>query len=804
MPVDRQSSPRLLARLLVVLLVVAGFATITAAAQAQDLIVLNGDPPEVMSGTVGPYDYVYLDGTVELTGDTTITASSIYIGPDAQLSTCYVPITGDGTCTAGRSLNLQSSGPVIVSNALDLNTSNGFGEPGGNLTISGDPVAVGDINTSGSSGGTSGQVSITSGGTLETGGITAPGAGVTLKAAGAIDVSGDLLTQGANATSASQGNPATPATNGGAVAIDSSGGDIRVEGVINASGGYGGSSSRPSGGDGASVSIGGGNVQTEEIDTGGGGGDQGGSPGSSGSVSITAEGSLNVLGPLDASGQSIGASGTPGASVTLTAPGPLTLGGDVDVNGGTASAGGPVTLSGSTVATADLQTMGGDGSGSGSSGGGGGTIAITAPSGATLGSLFTSGGDSGGGSALGGNGGAVTVISSGGSIATGGVATVGGRAGVGPGRNGGPIVLNAKNNLTIGGSLDSSGSSAGGANAPPWSGGGGGSLTLYALTGTLTIGGYASAAGGTGSGNPNSPGLGGTGGAGGPVVIVASAMGTLASLSSAGGDGGQNGPTQGPGGVGGAITAYTTAPIFDAHKLVTSDGGNGNPTGAAGPQHQDTPPSNVTIDPVNGVLGFTSNSPDAQGYELLMAAGSAAPTTVLTTAATAALPLTAAPVCQQVTFTVVALNATIPWASAPSPGVQYTRQPSATQTCAQAPAIVLPAAKKLSLGLLRRVGWVVSVPITLSGIGTVQATLTRTSTTPRARKRRRKHASRASAPVQVLTTAALPVTRPGTLRVRLHLPAAGRVEGAYRLQVTSTSPDGTAHAGATTTWQVVK
>ncbi len=811
MRLDRTPTVRRAARLLAALCAAGGVASAFAAtAQADDLIILNGDTYVASGGSISGYDYVYIDGILRLTGDTTISANSIYLGPDAQISTCYVPGSGDGQCTAGRSLSLQSSGPIVISNNIDLNPAkNANGQPGGNLTISGNPVALGDIDTSGSTGGSSGQVSITSGGTLETGQIYAPGAGVTLKASGAIDVSGELQTQGANASSPNGQTPATAATNAGSVAINSSGGDVRVEGKISAEGGYG-NSNFPSGGNGGSVSIGANNVQTEEIDTYGAGGNQGGSPGSSGSVTITAGAALNALGPINAYGQSIGSSGSGGASVSLTATGPLTIGGDLDASGGASAPGGQIALSGSTVTAADLDASGGYGSAAGQPGGAGGKITVTAPSGALLGSLLADGADTSG--TVGGAGGSVSVTSSGGSISTGRVASNGGRTASGPGVGGGSILLSAKNNLSIGGSADSSGSDAGGSSSPPWSGGNGGSLTLYAFTGTLTIGGYASAAGGTGSGNPVSKGLGGSGGTGGQVLIAANAMGTLASLTSAGGDGGSYGTTQGPGGQGGAIIAFTPAPIFDAHKLVSSDGGDGNPTGVAGEQHQDESPSNVTIDPVNGVLGFTSQSPDAQGYELLMAVGSASPSTVLTTGATTALPLTAAPICQQVTFTVVAVNTEIPWASAPSPGVQYTRQPSSTQTCAQAPAIVLPDARNIGRRRLRSEGWTLSVPVTLNGIGTVQATLTRTatltaSTAPAKRKdkRHRKLTKLTSGPpVAVLSTTALQVTHPGTVRLRLHLPATGRVDGSYKLQVTTTSPDGSAHATATTTWEVVR
>ena len=766
---DRPSLVRHTGRLLAVALALLACATVAAAtARAQDLIILNGDPPQLMSGSVA-YDVVYIDGDVELLGDTTISASSIYIGPDAYLDTCYVPGAGGGNnaCTAGRSLTLQASGPVIVSNRIDLSGGTGTAAPGGNLTISGNPVAVGDIETgpytSGTGTSTSGQVSITSGGTLATGAIHAPGAGVTLKAAGAIDVAGDLQTEGAGNIVATT----TGAASAGPVSIASSGGDVRLDGTVNATGNYG-SGGTLGGGNGAAVTISGANVATEEIDAYGGG-SQNGAPGSSAPVSVTASSSLNVLGSIDVSGQSGGASaGAPGSQVSLSAGATLAVGG-IDASGGYGASPDP--------------------------GGAGGSITVTAPTGASLGSLFTAGGP-GGNDAQGANGGPISVTSSNGSIDTGAVETSGGGSGLGPGANGAPITLAAHTSLTVGGRLDSGGSNAGGSAPSPWGGGNGGSQTLYAYTGTLALDGSASSAGGTGASNTNSNARGGGGGTGGQVVIVAGSVGALASISSNGGDGGGYGNAQGPGGPAGAILAFTTAPIFNAHQAVTSDGGNGNPTGVAGAQHQDVAPSAVTVDPQSGALSFTSNSPDALGYQVLMAVGTGTPTAVLSTAATSGLHPTA-PICQQVTFTVEAVNSSVGWTSAPSPGADYTRQPSATQTCAQAPAFTIPAIKHLSRRRLRRNKWLVSVQLKLKGIGSVEATLVRLGTRSGRRRRRGKS-------VTVLSTASLQVTNPGVVRLRISLPSAGRTLAAYKLDVTTTSPDGAAHSTHTIRWEIVK
>ena len=72
-----------------------------SAAHADDLLILNGDTI-ALSGS-HQYGLVYVDGEMRLTGDTAISAASIYIGPNATLSTCFVAGGGDNSCTSGRS-----------------------------------------------------------------------------------------------------------------------------------------------------------------------------------------------------------------------------------------------------------------------------------------------------------------------------------------------------------------------------------------------------------------------------------------------------------------------------------------------------------------------------------------------------------------------------------------------------------------------------------------------------------------------------------------------------------------------------
>jgi len=775
-------------------------------AHADDLLVLNGDS-ETLSGSQ-QYGLVYIDGDLRLAGDTSISASSIYIGPDASLISCFVAGTGDNGCTAGRSLTLQSSGPLTVAIPIDLTGGTGAVQPGGNLSLSGGPVSVaGDITTAGSGGGPSGQVSISSSSSLAIGGIYAPGAPVTLNASGPIDVGNDIQTEGTDAVLATD---PTRVPSAGPVTVNSSGGDVRIDGSVSA---YGQDAAAPGGlggGNAGAVTITGSDVRTEDIDTTGGG-SAASVPGSSAPIAITARGALRALGQLNASGQDgAGGTATPGAQITLNAAGPLTIGGAVNVSGGQSAGGGTIAIGGATVASDELLATGGDGSGAMPAGGPGGTIGVTAPSGASLGNLTAYGGGSQGGAAAGG-GGAINVTSSAGSIAVGKVETEGGYQNTGSGAAGGPITLSADGDLSVGGGADANGSDAGGSADPPWSGGNAGPVTLRAATGTLSLGGNTTAQGGAGGSAKTNGALGGTGGSGGQIVVVAHAIGALASLSSAGGQGGGYGDTQGAGGPGGAIFAWTNAPIFNSQELVSSDGGDGNPTGVAGTQHQESSPTALVIAPSTGVLSFTSQSPDAQDYSVLMSVDGAAPVTALTSTATSGLQPNA-PLCVPVSFTVVAVNNAVGWTSDPSAAVDYTRQPSPTQGCSDAPKIAAATPLRRSLRQLRRAHWVVTLPLEASGIGQLQATLEQNHSVAKvhkrgkrsAGKRHKRHERRAKASAKTIVTVSMQLTSPGTHVLRLPIPAAARALGGYSVRLTTTSPDGKGHLETTLTLELVR
>jgi hypothetical protein len=757
----------------------AALAINVGAASAADLLVLNGDPPVTLSGSV-QYGIVYVDGELRLTGDTQINAASIYIGPDASIDTCYVPGSGDGQCTAGRSLTLVSAGPLTVASAINLETGviNG---PGGNLNLSGTSVAVaGQIDTGGHTGFGSGSVTIASSGPVATQGISAPAAGVSIIGKGPILVGGAIQTQGSHAVN--PGNPTSLMQPGGPVVITATGGDVDVDGAITTQG-QSGVSGGGSGGAGGAVAINGANVHAESITTFGGNGQATGSaPGMSGAVNIGASATLAVSGTIDTSGAAgPGGSGVPGAPVSLKAGGAVVLGG-IDASGAQTAVGYPITVSGTTVTAGDLNASGGGGSAANHNGAGAGPISIAAPQGATLGALLAVGGNGAGipsNPAVAGAGGAITVASPAGSISAGRVESEGGSQGSGPGANGGPISLNAADDLSVAGDVRADGSDAGGLWTPPWTAGNAGSLFLAADTGTLDIGGQASAQGGTGAGSSTSGQLGGLGGAGGKVTLIAHAIGLLTSLSAAGGPGGGNGDLQGPGGPGGTITAYTNVQIFNSQRLVSADGGDGNPTGAAGNEVQDSSPASLATT-ASGTVSFTPHSPGATHYLIETVTKASTPKVVEKTSKTKGLH-PATPVCQKVKLDVVAVSTTgVGWTSDPSNVINYTRQPSKTQTCSAPAKLRLPSKLGATVAAARHAHWAETLRFHSAGVGAVNAKLHYRTVAGR-------HAT---------VTTKLAIVKAGTHVLRLKLPPAVRAAGSGSLVLTEISPDGrhrTAH-----------
>jgi hypothetical protein len=779
-------------RLAAVLAVAAAVLAAGAPAQAADLLVLDGEQQTI--GGTQSYGIVYVDGELRLTGDTTIQAASVYVGPNAALRTCFVEGSGNGGCTAGRSLTIRSAGPLTLAPGLDLTAGSGTVRNAGALTLEGARVAVGgDITTSGSGGGASGAVTITSTGALSTGAITAYGAPVRLTAAGAIDT-GDIQTQGSAATAAP--DPARVQA-GGPVSLASTGGDVRVSGSVSTWGrdAPGNAGAGLGGGAGADVSITGTDVRSGNIDaTGGSSVDA--SAGPSGSITLAARGALHALGKLDVAGSgSTSGEARPGSAIRASAAGPLVVAGGAYAGGGSSplggAPGGEITLQGGTVDTGTLWAPGANAGNSATprDGGAGGAISVTAAGRSSLAALQAFGGNAPAGATPGG-GGRIAVTSTAGSIATGRVSTQGGWPNGGPGASGGPIRLSAHVDLTVADALSASGTNANGETAPPRAGGSAGAVLLRAATGALTLGDGARAEGGSGAPHPQDGALGGAGGAGGRVDVVTRTLGTTVAIFTHGGAGGDWGDDQGPGGSGGAIYAWTDAPLFDDQKVVDSDGGSGNPLGASGLRVPELSPGAPTIDAA-GVLSFPSRSPDAEGYRILRSVGGAAPEVVLETTQTTGLR-PPAPVCTPVAFTVAAQNSAVGWTSDPSPPVSWTRPASATQGCGDAPRLTARRKLRLRIAKLRRAGWKAVVPLRSSGIGSVRASLVREP------RKGRKTAKRP------LAIAQLALPKPGARKLAVRLPRTARQPGRFLLRLVATSPDGRGRATTTLKLEVTR
>ncbi len=776
---------------------VAALALLAAApaAHAADLLLLDGEQASI-SGDVN-YGFVYVDGELRLTGDTSITAGSIYFGPNSGLRTCYVEGTGNGGCTAGRSLTLRSAGQLTVSSNIDLTAGTGTVRPAGTLVVQGGQVAIGgDVNTSGSGGGTSGGVSITSAGTLSVGAVTAFGAPVSLGAVGAIDVGGDIQTQG------TANNPAPDPARmqiAGEVAINSSAGDARVNGNINASGRDAPANAGAGllGGLGAAVSISGSDVRTSAAST---------PPAARASMPTPAR---RTRSHWPHAGRCTSSDGWTPAGRTARAAVRLRRLHHRRQRRRTARhrrrrvrRWRPRTarrvgrwsdhVQGQSVDTGSLFAAGGNAptAPAPGNGGAGGGIAVSATGNAAVGSVQTYGGNAPVGTSP-GAGGPISIASTAGSISTGRLNSHGGYPNGGPGAPGGGIALSAQNDLAVGGSLDSSGSNANGDAAPPRPGGSAGSVLLRAAGGTLSLGDNVYATGGSGAAHPTAGNPGGAGGNGGRIDVVAQKLGSIVAISTHGGSGGDYGDDQGPGGSGGAVIGWTDAPLFDDQKVVDTDGGSGHPVGPSGLKTQESSPSALAIDPVTGLLSFTSRSPDAQSYRVLRSVGGAPPTVVLESGKTSGLAAPAA-VCVPVTFTVVAVNNAVGWTSSAPAAIPYVKQPSATQRCADAPKLSARKKLKFSLRKLRRSKWKLALALRSSGIGSVQASLVRQ---PRKGTKTSK---------KVLGKLDAKLSRAGSQTLRLALTKAARHQGRYALRVVTIAPDGKGRAKQTLTLEVTR
>ncbi|MEZ5100395.1 MAG: hypothetical protein R3C15_11470 [Thermoleophilia bacterium] len=788
--------------------VAAGALTGLAAGNAGAvLIVLEGDSLDVQ-GTINQ-DIVYVDGTLRMTGDLTINAQVVYFGPSGDLFSCAAPEPGgNDTCTTGRNLTINATSSIAFAThrfnqSLDLTASTNPGA-GGSLRLSAPEIIVSrDVDTRGQ-GAPSGSVDIAAGGRLETTDIFAAGNFIRLIGNGGVTVAGDLVTTTSNrfgtvtVPSAVAGQQAS----GGEIQVSSTGGDIQVTGEIAADGRDASGGGSGAGGNGAPVTLNGGDVRTGRIDTTGGtSNDPAGTAfgGIASPISITARGSVHVLGAADASG-STSSAGTPSAGqpITVSAVGAVVM---TDVRaqgasgplGGGGAAGGTVTIAGGSAVLGSIQAQGGNatnpGAGNFGNGGQGGTIRVTAAGPVKLGSLTSAdGGDvqsPGSPEAIGGAGGLIEITA--GDLVTGLVTADGGFAPQGPGVGGGTIRLLSAANLTLGGVVSSLGSDGTGNVDPARNGGPGGPIALRASGGTLAIGSTVRTSGGSGSQNSTPGQRGGTGGAGGAIEIVAMGIGNVGAIVAEGGDGGDFGDDQGAGGNGGTIRVWSDAPLFDDKKVVSTSGGNGSAglAGLDGAKVQQTSPSTLALGS-DGTLSFTSNSPSAEGYRILRSVNGGPAEVFFEGTATSGIRADG-PICVPVTFTAIAFNSAVGWTSAGSQPVSFTAQPSATQACNQAPTV--SATKKqlrFALTKLRKARWKLTVPFTSAGLTSKLSFRLVGTKTVKVKKKLKK------VPVVLLRGDAATAPGAGAATLPLTLPKAARKAGTYTLFVVTTAPDGTA------------
>ena len=705
---------RHLAAALVTIGALAG-GTLAGAAQAADLIVLGPDSVTV-AGTVS-YNKVYVgDGaTLRLAGDTTIVANDVYFGGGSALRSCFVAPASDNGCPIGRNLAIQSTGQINIGTGINLTAGTGGLRPGGSLALAGTSVTVaGAIDTSGSMGGGSGSVSISASGAISLSSpwyapsVNAPGAPISIHGA-SVAVSGDLDSSGSTA----------PIVTAGEIDVAATSGALRIGGNVIASGLDGG------GGSGANISLRGGDVRAGSIDASAGS-SPAGAPGYAGNVGVSGSTSVSISGSVDTRGDSgpttFGATG--GGNVALISGGPV-LAGNVfasgaDANAALPSGAGSIVIQGAAVAVGQLFTNGGSRSNGAGYGAAANGVSVTSAGALSVGNIEAYGGNSTGDGVPGGHGGQILLTGDG--IFTSELRTTpGGSSGNSPGGSAGPIVVNGRTTATILGGVYANGASANG-NAP-YPGGSGADVTLHAVGGSLALSAPVRTSGGSGG---NAPGgvKAGPGGAGGSLDLVGTAIDPIAGINTEGGDGGfsNNADNRGVGGPGGTIHAWSETRVFDTLRAISTAGGGGSPPGPDGATLQDSGPTGLSVDG-NGLLSFTSQSPSAEGYRVVRTIGDAV-TTVLTTRSTSRLAVPAVDLCVPVAYQVQAFQSAVGWTSPLTPAVGFTRAPSATQRCTDAPTLSHEKTVVVKQKSLAKAKGSFSFGAQTNGIGTVTATAT--------------------------------------------------------------------------------
>ena len=699
----------------------AGAALGTAgAAEAGDLVVLAPDTA-VISGPLA-YNHVYIGAgaTLRLAGDTSISASDVYIAGGANLDTCFVPPSSFNGCTAGRNLTIGSSGQINIGSVIDLEAGSGTVRPGGSLVLSGAGVAVsGSIDTAGSGGGGSGSVTIASSGPIALSSayyqasVYAPGAAVSIHGT-TVSLSGDIDTYGSDPN----------ITSAGPIDVGAATGPLNIHGNVNAGG------RDSSGGNGASVTLRGTDVNVGQVDASAGSSSVG-APGAAGTVDAAGTTSLSIAGTVDTRGSTgpTGFGASSGGNVHLASGGPVLVG-TVYASGANAdsappSGGGSVVISGAGVATGQVFTNGGSRTTSAGPGATGNNVAISSTGALSIGDIEAFGGNAVGPGWAGGAGGQISI--SGVGVLTSELRTTpGSSSGNAPGAPGGAIRVIGSTYVSILGGVYANGSSASGTFNPPMPGGNGGAVTLHATAGPLSLGAPINTSGGNG-GNAPSGAEAGPGGTGGAVELVGTPIDPVVGITSEGGDGGfsNSNDNRGVGGNGGTVHTWSETNIFGGLRSISTAGGSGAPPGIDGAQLVDSGPSGLVIDATTGQLSFTSNSPFAEGYNIYQSIAGAPATLVLTTHTTSHVVVPPVALCTPVTYDVSAYASAVGWTSPPTAPVAFLRQPSATQKCTDAPSLAhgTKAVQLKAAGLKKHKG-VFSFVVQANGMGSVIATAT--------------------------------------------------------------------------------
>ncbi|MDX6376406.1 MAG: hypothetical protein QOE98_709 [Gaiellaceae bacterium] len=562
---------------------VGTLAAPVSALAADDLVVLDGDPAPLLQGT-RTYAKVYINSTLRLTNNTVLNVDSLYIGPRAQLLSCWVPDpanpleAGDPAgCTNGRSLTIRSRGAVQITPPISLLGGTGPVRAGGTLFITGSAITLGGaVNTSGTGGLPSGNVTLATGGLLRVQSVAAPGAVVSLNGARGVSVGTDVDVR------PYAGGPAFPghAPFAGSVGMASTAGNISIRSGVFADGASAAGAGLNGGGAGG-VTLRGGDVRVGNVQASGGATqDQAG--GNAGPIRIGARGRA-TLGSLTANGGTAATGGAGhAAGIEVLAARKVVLGA-ASASGPSAPLGGgngsTVRLRGTSIVATGINAGGGSGTlGAASPGGGaGGKIDVVASDRVVLPALVASGGN-GAGAGPAGGGGSVTVVGSR-VLIYGGVDVTGGAAPSAPGGKTGAMTLRATGPLTVVGTLDASGTAAPGSAASP-----GGRVAI-------TAGGDAFIAGINVSGAN-----GGTGGSAAGVTVLRGPNIDLGALTATGG----NGVGSSNGGRGGIVDIVTSGD-FTSFGAIAPAGGSGAGGGAGGP---------------GGVVGLTGDDIAVTGVDV--------------------------------------------------------------------------------------------------------------------------------------------------------------------------------------------